>query len=45
MDSRTAQAIRDELPVPVVTIALDATLDAIILRSDTKLVLYVNYNP
>lgn len=45
MDSRTAQAIREELSVPVVTIALDATLDAIILRSGTKLVLYVNYNP
>lgn len=45
MDSRTAQTIRAELPVPVVTIALDATLDAIILRSSTKLVLYVNYNP
>ena len=45
MDSRTAQAIRDELGLPVVTIALDATLDAIILRSGTKLVLYVNYNP
>ncbi|MGP9538494.1 CDP-glycerol glycerophosphotransferase family protein [Brachybacterium sp. AOP43-C2-M15] len=45
MDSRTAAAIRGEVPLPVVTIALDATLDAIILRSGTKLVLYVNYNP
>lgn len=45
MDSRTAAAIRTETSLPVVTIALDATLDAIILRSDTKLVLYVNYNP
>ena len=45
MDSRTAAAIRAELDLPVVTIALDATLDAIILRSETKLVLYVNYNP
>ena len=45
MDSRTAAAIRAEVNLPVVTIALDATLDAIILRSDTKLVLYVNYNP
>jgi hypothetical protein len=45
MDSRTAGVIRAELEVPVVTIALDATLDAIILRSGTKLVLYVNYNP
>ena len=45
MDSRTAAAIRAEVDLPVVTIALDATLDAIILRSDTKLVLYVNYNP
>ena len=45
MDSRTAAVIRAELEVPVVTIALDATLDAIILRSGTKLVLYVNYNP
>ncbi|WP_394216747.1 CDP-glycerol glycerophosphotransferase family protein [Brachybacterium vulturis] len=45
MDSRTAAAVRTEAELPVVTIALDATLDAIILRSDTKLVLYVNYNP
>lgn len=45
MDSRTAAAIRAESGLPVVTIALDATLDAIILRSDIKLVLYVNYNP
>ena len=45
MDSRTAATIRAELAVPVVTIALDATLDALILRSGTKLVLYVNYNP
>ena len=45
MDSRTAAIVRAEVSCPVVTIALDATLDAIILRSDTKLVLYVNYNP
>lgn len=45
MDSRAAARIRAEVPLPVVTIALDATLDAIILRSGTKLVLYVNYNP
>lgn len=45
MDSRTAAAIRAEAGLPVVTIALDATLDAILLRSNTKLVLYVNYNP
>jgi len=45
MDSRTAAALRAEVDIPVVTIALDATLDAIILRSGTKLVLYVNYNP
>src|SRR5699024_11821786 len=45
MDSRTAAAVRAEVSMPVVTIALDATLDAIILRSGTKLVLYVNYNP
>lgn len=45
MDSRTAAALRAESGLPVVTIALDATLDAIILRSGTKLVLYVNYNP
>lgn len=45
MDSRTAAALRTEVDIPVVTIALDATLDAIILRSGTKLVLYVNYNP
>src|SRR5699024_1810045 len=45
MDSRTAAAIRAEVNLPVVTIALDATLDALILRSDTKLVLYVNYTP
>lgn len=45
MDSRTAATLRAEVTMPVVTIALDATLDAIILRSGTKLVLYVNYNP
>jgi CDP-Glycerol:Poly(glycerophosphate) glycerophosphotransferase len=45
MDSRAAATIREELPIPVVTIALDATLDAIIRRSGTKLVLYVNFNP
>ncbi|MGY5765523.1 CDP-glycerol glycerophosphotransferase family protein [Brachybacterium sp. DNPG3] len=45
MDSRVAATIRSELELPVVTIARDATLDAIILRSDIKLVLYVNYNP
>ncbi|ATG51040.1 glycosyl transferase [Brachybacterium vulturis] len=45
MDSRTAGSLRAEMDLPVVTIALDATLDSIILRSDTKLVLYVNYNP
>lgn len=43
-DSRVAATLREEFPVPVVTIARDATLDAILLRSDTKLVLYVNYN-
>src|SRR5699024_1199235 len=32
MDSRAAAKIRAEVPLPVVTIALDATLDAIILR-------------
>ncbi|APX32946.1 glycosyl transferase [Brachybacterium sp. P6-10-X1] len=45
MDSRTAAAIREESSLTTVTIALDATLDAIILRSGTKLVLYVNFNP
>ncbi|MGO2557937.1 CDP-glycerol glycerophosphotransferase family protein [Brachybacterium sp.] len=45
MDSRTAAVVRAEAELPVVTIALDATLDAIILRSGTTLVLYVNYNP
>ncbi|MBP2408860.1 hypothetical protein JOF44_001763 [Brachybacterium fresconis] len=45
MDSRTAATIREESALPTVTIALDATLDAIILRSGTKLVLYVNFNP
>src|SRR5699024_5548404 len=45
MDSRTAAAVRAAVSMPVVTIALDATLDAIILRSGTKLVLYVTYNP
>jgi hypothetical protein len=45
MDSRTAATIRAELPVPVVTVARDATLDALILRSEIRLVLYVNYNP
>ncbi|WP_193107144.1 CDP-glycerol glycerophosphotransferase family protein [Brachybacterium sp. FME24] len=45
MDSRAAATIREETALPVVTIALDATLDAIILRSGTKLVLYINFNP
>ncbi|WP_050812605.1 CDP-glycerol glycerophosphotransferase family protein [Brachybacterium squillarum] len=45
MDSRTAAAIRAETELPVITVARDATLDALILRSDIKLVLYVNYNP
>lgn len=45
MDSRAAARIREETALPVVTIARDATLDAIILRSDTKLILYVNFNP
>lgn len=44
MDSRTAAVLRDEVEMPVVVIALEATLDAIILRSGIKLVLYVNYN-
>lgn len=45
MDSRVAAIVRRELEVPVVTIAQDATLDAMIRASDTKLILYVNYNP
>jgi hypothetical protein len=45
MDSRTAEAIRKELPVAVFTVAQDATLDALLSRSETKLILYVNYNP
>jgi hypothetical protein len=45
MDSRTAAAIREQLPVPVFTVAQDATLDALLSRSDTKLIMYVNYNP
>lgn len=45
MDSRTAAAIRAESGLPVITVARDATLDALILRSDIKLILYVNYNP
>lgn len=45
MDSRVAATIRSELEAPVVTIARDATLDAIIARSEIRLILYVNYNP
>lgn len=45
MDSRVAEVLRDEMDMPVVTVALDATLDGLIARSDTKLILYVNYNP
>ncbi|MDN5687583.1 MAG: CDP-glycerol glycerophosphotransferase family protein [Brachybacterium sp.] len=43
-DSRAAATIREESALPVVTIARGATLDAIILRSEIKLVLYVNFN-
>lgn len=45
MDSRVADVLRDEMDLPVVTVALDATLDGLISRSSTKLILYVNYNP
>lgn len=45
MDSRVAATIRQESGLPVVTIAQDSTLDALIIRSGTKLILYVNYNP
>lgn len=45
MDSRAAAVIRAETSLPVVTIALDATLDEVIRHSGIKLVLYVNYNP
>ncbi|MGO3293714.1 MAG: CDP-glycerol glycerophosphotransferase family protein [Brachybacterium alimentarium] len=45
MDSRVAATIRGEIDVPVVTVAQDATLDALISSSGTKLILYVNYNP
>lgn len=45
MDSRVAATLRDEMDMPVVTVALDATLDGLIARSATKLILYVNYNP
>src|SRR5699024_10320514 len=45
MDSRTAAAVRAQVSMRVVTIALDDSLDAIILRSGIKLVLYVNFNP
>lgn len=45
MDSRVAAALRETVEMTVITVARDATLDALILRSDTKLILYVNYNP
>ncbi len=45
MDSRVARTIRGDIEVPVVTIARDATLDGLIDRSGTRLLLYVNYNP
>jgi hypothetical protein len=45
MDSRVAARLRELVAMPVITVARDATLDALILRSDTKLILYVNYNP
>lgn len=45
MDSRVAASIREELGVPVYTVARDATLSALIARGDIKLILYVNYNP
>ncbi|PWH06485.1 glycosyl transferase [Brachybacterium endophyticum] len=45
MDSRVAARLRDMVTMPVITVARDATLDALILRSSTRLILYVNYNP
>lgn len=47
MDSRVARTVRAEIgaDIDVVTIARDATLDRMLTAGDTKLVLYVNYNP
>lgn len=45
MDSRLARRIRSEVEIPVLTIADGATLDELVARSETKLMLYVNYNP
>ncbi len=44
-DSRTARLIRDGSMLEVRTIARAETLDDILGRSKTKLILYVNHNP
>lgn len=45
MDSRTAQSIRKDVDIPVLTISQEAFLDALISRSNVRLFLYVNYTP
>lgn len=43
MDSRTANAIRREIDLPVLTISQESFLDELISRSNIKLFYYVNY--
>jgi|SRR5690625_2555243 len=45
MDSRLAARIRSEVPLRVMTIAQESTLDDLLSRSQIKLICYVNYNP
>lgn len=43
MDSRTAETIRGETDLPVMTISQESFLDELIQRSNIKLFLYVNF--
>ncbi len=44
-DSRTAAIVREELGLPVLTIARYGRLDDLLSRSEVKLALYVNHSP
>ncbi len=44
-DSRTAAVVREELALPVITIARYGALDELLARSEVKLALYVNHSP
>lgn len=44
-DSRVARHLRDQTPIPVLTVARYGTLDGVLARSDVKLALYVSHVP